>query len=100
MVYGDWQKAEADEEHPLNPKDLYGTMKLAGEVVTRGLSNYYGIKSTIIRPSAVYGPYDMNRRVTQIFVQKAINGEMLNVQRIMDTLYRAAASGNEVKILT
>ena len=27
-------------------------------------------------------------------------GEMLNVQRIMDTLYRAADSGHEVKILT
>lgn len=80
MVYGDWQQLEADENHPTNPKDLYGTMKLAGEVVTRGLSNFYGIKSTIIRPSAVYGPFDMNRRVTQIFVQKAINDEMLNVQ--------------------
>lgn len=80
MVYGDWQKPTADEEHPLDPKDLYGTMKLAGEVVTHGLSNYYDIKSTIIRPSAVYGPYDMNRRVTQIFIQKAINGEELNIQ--------------------
>ncbi|MCA9065781.1 MAG: NAD(P)-dependent oxidoreductase, partial [Planctomycetaceae bacterium] len=28
----------------------------------------------IVRPSAVYGPYDTNRRVVQIFVENAIQG--------------------------
>lgn len=86
MVYGDWEQSEADESHPLNPKDIYGTMKLAGEVVTRGLSECYKIKSTIIRPSAVYGPYDMNRRVSQIFLQKAINNEVLNIHGVDEKL--------------
>ena len=86
MVYGDWEKSEADEEHPLNPKDIYGTMKLAGEIVTRGLSECYQIRSTIIRPSAVYGPYDMNRRVSQIFLQKAINNEVIDVHGVDEKL--------------
>ena len=77
MVYGDFLKRTADEVHPTNPKDIYGTMKLAGEQVTKGLSRYFGIKSSIIRPSAVYGPTDMNRRVSQIFLEKAIKKQKL-----------------------
>jgi UDP-glucose 4-epimerase len=80
MVYGDFQSAEATEEHPTNPKEIYGTMKLAGEVVTRGLAGFVGIPYSIVRPSAVYGPTDMNRRVTQIFIEKAFRGETLSVQ--------------------
>jgi len=77
MVYGDFIKEPADESHPTNPKEIYGTMKLLGEELTRGLSRFYGIKSTIIRPSAVYGPTDMNRRVSQIFVEKAMKNETI-----------------------
>ena len=80
MVYGDFQSASADESHPTNPKEIYGTMKLAGENITLGLSRFYEIPSTIVRPSAVYGPTDMNRRVTQIFLEKAIDREVLEVQ--------------------
>ena len=77
MIYGDFQYTPADENHPTNPKGIYGTMKLAGEIVTRGLSNYHGIKSVIIRPSAVYGPTDMNHRVSQIFIENAIAGKKI-----------------------
>ena len=80
MVYGDFIKEPADESHPTSPKEIYGTMKLLGEELTKGLSRFYGIKSTIIRPSAVYGPTDMNRRVSQIFIEKAMKGETINIQ--------------------
>lgn len=80
MVYGDFQSPEATEDHPTNPKEIYGTMKLAGEIVTRGLCQFYGVPFTIVRPSAVYGPTDMNRRVTQIFVEKALLGQPLEIQ--------------------
>jgi UDP-glucose 4-epimerase len=80
MVYGDFVEHPATEEHPKRPKEPYGTMKLAGEVATAGLGDYFGVPWTIIRPSAVYGPTDTNRRVSQIFVEKALRGETLNVQ--------------------
>ena len=54
-------------------------MKLAGEVITRGLADFYGIPYTIVRPSAVYGPTDMNRRVSQIFIEKALNKQKIKV---------------------
>ena len=53
-------------------------MKLAGEVVTEGVCKLHSIPYTIIRPSAVYGPKDMNRRVSQIFVENAIRGKNNN----------------------
>ena len=80
MVYGNLQGDFFTEDSKTEPVEIYGTMKLAGEVITRGLASFYDIPFTIIRPSAVYGPTDMNRRVVQIFIEKAINGEELNVQ--------------------
>jgi len=74
MVYGDFIYRPADEDHPKNPKDVYGGTKLAGEVITQSFGRRYGIEYTIIRPSAVYGPTDVNRRVSQIFVENAIEG--------------------------
>jgi len=79
MVYGDFQSEIATEEHQKRPKEVYGTMKLSGEVVTRGLSDFYDIPYTIVRPSAVYGPTDMNRRVSQIFIEKALNNQKIKV---------------------
>lgn len=80
MVYGNFLRLAADEEHPTNPICNYGTTKLAGEVLTRGMSNRYEFEHTIIRPSAVYGPTDYNHRVTQIFIEKALKGEPLTLQ--------------------
>jgi nucleoside-diphosphate-sugar epimerase len=80
MVYGDFASDVATEEHPTRPKEIYGTMKLAGEVVTQGLGQYFDIPFTIIRPSAVYGPTDMNRRVSQVFLEKALTGKKLNIE--------------------
>lgn len=79
MVYGDFQEDPAPETHPTNPTEIYGSVKLAGEVITRGLCRFFDLPYAIIRPSAVYGPTDMNRRVSQIFIEKAIRREELSV---------------------
>ena len=80
MVYGDFKKNKVSELDKLVPKEIYGTMKLAGEIVTKGLCKFYKIPFTIIRPSAVYGPTDMNNRVSQIFIEKAQKGQTINIQ--------------------
>ena len=43
----------------------------------KGYRNYYGIPWTIIRPSAVFGPTDMNNRVSQLIVDKALRNETM-----------------------
>ena len=80
MVYGEFQKKVVDEFEPTKPVNVYGTMKLAGEYVTSGLCQTYKIPYNIIRPSAVYGPTDINRRVSQIFVDNALSGKNMIVK--------------------
>lgn len=80
MIYGDFKKSIVTENSEKNPKDSYGIMKLAGEVVTEGLCKLHDIPYTIIRPSAVYGPKDMNRRVSQIFIENAFKKKTILIQ--------------------
>ncbi len=80
MIYGDFKKSSVNENSIKNPKDAYGIMKLAGEIVTEGICKLNKLDYTIIRPSAVYGPKDMNRRVSQIFIENAIKGKKIIIQ--------------------
>ena len=85
MVYGDFLRDEngeiipAKEEQNCSPIDLYGAMKLSGEHITKVYAKRFGFSYTIIRPSAVYGPTDCNRRVTEIFLMNALKGEKLRL---------------------
>ena len=80
MIYGDFKKKTANETEEKNPKEAYGIMKYSGEIITKGLCKLYNIPFTIIRPSAVYGPTDMNRRVSQVFIEAAINNKEIYVE--------------------
>ena len=80
MVYGDFKTNKVNEKSPVKPKEAYGTMKLAGEIITKGISRLNNIPYTIIRPSAVYGPTDMNRRVSQIFIENAFNNKLIEIE--------------------
>jgi len=79
MIYGDFEEIPAPEDHPKRPKDIYGGTKYAGEVMVETYSRRYGIPYSIVRPSAVYGPYDVNRRVSQIFVENALLGKPITL---------------------
>ena len=97
MVYGDFQRVPVDEDHPTNPKELYGALKLSGEIITRAYSQLYGIEHAVVRPSAVYGPTDNNRRVLSIFLDNALRGKPLKIRgekTMLDFTYVTdAASG-------
>lgn len=74
-VYGDFKQPLPDEDTSLFPKDVYGTTKLSGEKIVKQFSLNAGFEYTIIRPSAVYGPNDLNSRVCGIFLENAINNK-------------------------
>jgi len=80
MVYGDFVKVPAPEDHPTDPKEMYGSLKLAGELLTRAFGRLYGVDYAIVRPSAVYGMTDNNRRVLSIFLENALAGKPLIVR--------------------
>ena len=82
MVYGDFIKDTVDgitESHATTPIGAYGIMKLAGEWLTRDYTRKTGMAHVIIRPSAVYGPLDVEDRVVSKFLTTAINRGIIQV---------------------
>lgn len=78
MVYGNFHHI-VDENEACAPIGQYGIMKLAGEWLVKDYSRQYGLDYTIVRPSAVYGPYDVTDRVISKFFAAAMRGEELQV---------------------
>ncbi|MCZ7648662.1 MAG: SDR family oxidoreductase [Planctomycetota bacterium] len=77
FVYGHFKTEIADETHPTDPIDVYGGTKLTGEILTKSYSTAHGFEHVIVRPSAVYGFGDPNRRVTGILIENAMTGKPL-----------------------
>jgi len=84
MVYGDF-KDFVTEDAVCCPQGQYGIMKLAGEWLIRDYQRK-GIDHTIFRPSAVYGPLDVEDRVISKFLITAMRGGVLKVNGINETL--------------
>jgi nucleoside-diphosphate-sugar epimerase len=85
MVYGDF-KDDVTENAVCNPQGQYGIMKLAGEWLVKDYSRRGCFNHTIIRPSAVYGPLDVEDRVIAKFMLTAMRGGVLNVNGAGETL--------------
>jgi nucleoside-diphosphate-sugar epimerase len=79
MAYGNFTTEQVDEDHPLNPIGIYGALKLAGEKMVIAYQQVFGLTYTIVRPSALYGPRCVSRRVAQIFIESALEGLPLRV---------------------
>ncbi len=55
-VYGDPKYLPIDEDHPLNPKNIYGATKLGGEALVNSYHENYGLSTISLRYFNVYGP--------------------------------------------
>lgn len=83
MVYGDFINAGAagvTEDHTCRPLGQYGIMKLAGEWLVRDYTARTGMSHTIVRPSAVYGPGDVEDRVVSKFLIAAMRDQTITVK--------------------
>ena len=85
MVYGDFTD-DVVEDYNCKPQGQYGIMKLAGEHIVKDYSRRNCFSHTIIRPSAVYGPLDVEDRVIAKFMLTAMRGGTLNVNGANETL--------------
>jgi nucleoside-diphosphate-sugar epimerase len=79
MVYGNFLTEEVEETHPLDPIGIYGALKVAGEKMVIAYQQVFDLPYTIIRPSALYGPRCVSRRVGQIFIESAMKGGALRI---------------------
>ena len=83
MIYGDFKNTGEDgidESHACRPLGQYGIMKLAGEWLVRDYTVRTGMAHTIVRPSAVYGPLDVEDRVISKFLIQAMRGQEIQVR--------------------
>lgn len=89
MVYGNFKDEYFDginETHECNPIGQYGIMKLAGEWLVKDYSRRTNMSYTILRPSAVYGPLDVEDRVVSKFLLAAMRGETIQVNGAKESL--------------
>ena len=85
MVYGDFTD-DVTEDYNCKPQGQYGIMKLSGEHIVKDYSRRNCFSHTIIRPSAVYGPLDVEDRVIAKFMLTAMRGGLLKVNGASETL--------------
>lgn len=87
MVYGDFTN-DVKEDAVCNPQGQYGILKLAGEWLIKDYTRRTNgsLSHTIIRPSAVYGPLDVEDRVISKFMLAAMRNQTLKVNGANETL--------------
>ena len=89
MVYGNFE-TDVDETAQCNPIGQYGIMKFMGEKLVEDYSRRGCFEYVVIRPSAVYGEWDVEDRVVSKFMTKAMRGETLKVNgpdEVLDFTY-------------
>ena len=68
QIYGKPQYLPVDEKHPLNPVDINGVNKIAGEQYHLLYNQVYGIRSSILRLTNTYGPRMRIKDARQTFL--------------------------------
>jgi nucleoside-diphosphate-sugar epimerase len=79
MIYGHFRTEAVTEDAPCQPLGIYGALKYAGEKIVIAHHGVFGLPYTIVRPSALYGPRCVSRRVVQVFIENALAGRDLTV---------------------
>ncbi len=79
MVYGNFKSSQVNEESECDPIGIYGALKLSGEKIIKAYNQVFGLKYTIVRPSALYGERCISRRVGQIFIESALNNDEIYI---------------------
>lgn len=85
MVYGDYPDG-TNEYAFCKPQGQYAIMKHAGELLVRDYGHKGAFDYTIVRPSAVYGPHDVEDRVISKFFMAAMRDEVLKVNGATEKL--------------
>ncbi|KAF0135281.1 MAG: UDP-glucose 4-epimerase [Candidatus Saganbacteria bacterium] len=83
QIYGKPQYLPVDEKHPLQPTDVNGINKIAGEQYHILYHNVYGIKSVVLRLTNTYGPRLLVKHNRQgflgWFIRLLLEGKEINI---------------------
>ena len=78
MIYGDYTNG-TKEDADTKPTNLYAEAKITAERFVKHYHNHFGVDYSIVRPSGVYGPGDMDDRVLSKFFIQAMKNETIEV---------------------
>jgi UDP-glucose 4-epimerase len=80
-VYGEQEKFPAPEDHPIAPESLYGLSKRVGEMYLEFWQRVWGVTSSWMRLSNVYGPRQNphGAGVVAIFCERLLAGKSIAV---------------------
>ncbi|MEK7584220.1 MAG: NAD-dependent epimerase/dehydratase family protein [Patescibacteria group bacterium] len=83
QLYGKPQTLPVDEKHPINPTDVNGINIAAGEQYHLLYNAVYGIRSTSLRMTNVYGPRQLVKHNRQgfigWFIRLAVEGKTIQI---------------------
>jgi UDP-glucose 4-epimerase len=83
QIYGRPRYLPVDEAHPINPTDVNGVNKMAGESFHLMFNSAYGIKTRSLRLTNVYGPgmriKDARQNFLGIWLRRVIEGDAFEV---------------------
>lgn len=83
QVYGKPQYLPVDENHPLNPVDVNGINKIAGEQYHLLYNQVHGIRSSVLRLTNTYGPRmrikDARQTFLGIWIRNLLEGKPIQV---------------------
>jgi len=83
QIYGRPQTLPVDESHPLQPVDVNGINKLAGEGYHLLYNDVHGIRASVLRLTNTYGPRmrvkDARQTFLGIWIRRLLEGEPLLV---------------------
>lgn len=82
-VYGTSQFSPMTENHPTEPRSIYGLSKLIGEEYVKLFNRYHGVRAVIIRPFNAYGPNHRNDQYSAVitaFIRKLEKGEYPQIE--------------------
>ena len=78
-VYGQNNTLPFDESQLIEPINMYGVSKAAGECICEYCNRFFGMNAKSLRLSQVVGDLDGGASMFNVFVKNAANGRELNV---------------------
>jgi nucleoside-diphosphate-sugar epimerase len=83
QIYGKPRYLPVDEQHPLDPVDVNGINKLAGELYHQLYHRVYGIRTVMLRLTNTYGPrmrvLDARQTFLGIWIRQLLEGRPIGV---------------------
>jgi UDP-glucose 4-epimerase len=106
-VFGNPRYNPVDEEHPKDPRTMYGTTKFVGEGYVKSFYEMYGLSYSILRYANAYGPRQNpfgEAGVITLFVTQLLRGATpkitWNGEQAKDYIYASDAARANVLLLS